>query len=180
MAVRDTQAPRIADATRSVPQMIMTEAEAKVFVRKVTKSAWWRRRRRCGEGTDAVLVLDTTQGERYDFVPNTPGGRPSPGCGCVATIGLSGHPLTKHEILHRVAHFTCERPSDQATHGPAFAKEYAEAVRKFIGPDAKRELVAAFKTHKVKYIVHSAESRKAARHRKARADIIALAKELAS
>lgn len=177
MASRDVQHPRIAAATKALePGYPMTEVEAKRFIAKINRSAWWRRNRR----SEADLILDLGKVESHTFRPNTPNGLPVDGCGYVAPIGIEKHALSQLEILHRVAHFTCEAEPGDPPHGPRFAKALAEAVRKFIGPDAKRALVGEFKTHKVKYIVHSAESREAARHRKARADIIALAKELAS
>tara|TARA_R110002051_G_scaffold304414_1_gene373747 strand:- start:1630 stop:2052 length:423 start_codon:yes stop_codon:yes gene_type:complete len=69
------------------------------------------------------------------------------------TISLP-FPITKTMpyIVHEMSHVINYNGSNADHHGKHFAGKYLEAVKKFIGSEAHKDLVKAFSQYKVSYI----------------------------
>tara|TARA_R110000824_G_scaffold20275_1_gene76691 strand:+ start:620 stop:1042 length:423 start_codon:yes stop_codon:yes gene_type:complete len=69
------------------------------------------------------------------------------------TISLP-FPITKTMpyIVHEMSHVINYNGSNADHHGKHFAGKYLEAVKKFIGSEAHKDLVKAFSRYKVSYI----------------------------
>lgn len=77
-------------------------------------------------------------------------------------LGL-GKASTPLHVVHAVVHYL--QPRDSALHGPEFARLYLQATRRFLGEEERDALARAFREHRVKARVVSAEARAKARHR---------------
>lgn len=77
-------------------------------------------------------------------------------------LGL-GKASTPLHVVHAVVHYL--QPRDSAFHGPEFARLYLQATRRFLGEEERDALARAFREHRVKARVVSAEARAKARHR---------------
>lgn len=77
-------------------------------------------------------------------------------------LGL-GKASTPLHVVHAMVHYL--QPRDSAFHGPEFARLYLQATRQFLGEKERDALARAFREHRVKARVVSAEARAKARHR---------------
>ncbi len=138
--MRDNQRQKVYNAERTTsmwkqPDRIDDIHELTKYVKKISKSAWFRRR----FGPNEIAVKD--------------GRRRSSACGGWGEINMPRWSRFKLCILHEFAHAVQTRVArGSAWHGREFCKIYIAFVKKWIGAEAAEELKQAFKTHKAKYV----------------------------
>lgn len=109
------------------------------FLGKVTRSQWWKKR-----------VSRPISFTRYS--------------GYVACSHAASHgeiryfvPTTRYDLIHHLAHVLT--PLDAALHGSEFAKEFAALVERFMGQEAKKNVLVLYKNFGVKSRTWSPEAK---------------------
>ncbi len=138
--VRDQQRSRVYKAERVLcyyDRKFETIHETRTYVKKLTTSAWFNRRRLDRE---EVQVADG-RGTRKAFAYGN------------HTINLPRWARREKMILHELAHILLSSNlSLEAAHGREFCRAMLALVKHQMGIDAYNELKAAYKKHRVKYI----------------------------
>lgn len=179
---RDNQRTKVLNAEASIRSPQLKQHELQRLANRITKSQWWAKQE----------VPKVTHFEVYpsDFGHRCNDHR-SLADGISRSIPLE-HPTQMNTIglFHRVAHIIHEAQygTDVQLHGPEFTKTMLEVVRRWggSGDDAKKQLLGAYRTHRVKTRVYTPEAKEALKERAAAArsvqikdDLRALLDELA-
>lgn len=129
-------------------------AEIQVYVTKLVRSAWWKRRYPAGP----ILVQAKHHGA-------------ATASSYFSTISLPRWAWYEAVVLHEVCHIATDRAYSRyiPAHGRHFAKTYLDLIGHKLGIEYRRALKAAFVKHRVKHSLPrkpmSEEQRKAAAER---------------
>ncbi len=142
--MRDNQRQRVYNAERTIPQWGADRIDdihaLRKYVKKITKSAWYRKR--MAKNADAFRWADIE-------VRDGRCRRNAGGCRFNGYITMPKWSRTRLVILHEIAH-VCQ-PRISAGHGREYCKVYLALVKKWIGKEASLALKTAFDEHGVKY-----------------------------
>lgn len=143
---RDSQRSKVYAAERSVfsggshrPELLLTEAQLRRWLKTITTSTWWRRRHDEDRWPRHAPYLEF--GDRGGSAHYQPWTR---------TIRLRPGSMRRWVLLHELAHHVSSNVNE-AAHGWEFCAAYLALVRKWLGVEAERKLRAAFRTHGVRY-----------------------------
>lgn len=137
---RDSQRQRLYDAERRVNhgQDYKSIHDCQARVDKITHSRWWKSR----YGVPYNVDVRPGRGHRHATAN--------------AMLRVIQLPLwARYDLVicHELAHLVVS--SKHPAHGPKFAREMIAIVDRWMGKEAGKELRAAFKAGRVKYIVRT-------------------------
>lgn len=163
--LRDSYRGRVASAEIDV-RLPPADFKALVTLRaRVLRSQWWGKH----EATPAASGTMTAGGRRWATG------------GCLDHEDIASMIYRKNpalHLLHALAHYTVAYDETRQLHGPEFARAYLVIVQRFLGREAKEDLMVAFATHKVKTRTWSPAAKEQAKQRYAERDLKSLLAEL--
>jgi len=142
---RDSQRSRVYRAERTVPpdKFFNDIEEVREYVDKIVSSRWWKNRY---PWVKKVFVEHRTRG------CNALGYAPSLFC-TAGRISLPRWAWNNITVLHELAHTVVIPRPTIASHGPEYCKTLLALVDRWGPSEGGKQLRAAFKQHRVKYIV---------------------------
>lgn len=166
---RDNQRGRVLTAERAFAKRLdnpLTTSQLQSLANRITKSAWFRKQNL--PFTDIQVWLDTTRTVCEQ--------RPQKG---LLVMYLHEQDANAVEFLHELAHHIAPKDGKQL-HGPEYCKAMLECVRKWIGPEQKKALLAEYHLPpRVKTRVYSDDSKESLRNNAARARATQITADLA-
>lgn len=165
MSVRDSQKSKVFKAETVVRGPVLTSAELEALGTRIVKSAWFNKQTGTWPSPPNPRyqkMLIYTQTTRCEVEIRTFGKD-------MTVTGRLGPPYRAAiDVHHLIAHALTQddvRQGRIAWHGPEFCKAMLASVARWEGDDAKKALLAAFRQHKVRSRVYTAEARQAMKDR---------------